>query len=92
MHRIIIIIVLVASCFAFTAQAKDFKCKGPGKCICSESIAPAAVLGYNATADGESVNVDIVCINQTTMDVSYYQVRKEDGLGGSYTSAPVPHD
>ena len=34
----------------------------------------------------------IVCINQDTMQVSYYQRRKEEGLGASYSSAPVPHD
>ncbi|MFZ0558767.1 MAG: hypothetical protein WAM55_05705 [Methylovirgula sp.] len=92
MHRITIIIGLAASCFTGVARAADFTCKGDGKCVCTETIAPAAVLGYNATADGESVNVNIICINQSTMDVSYYQVRKEAGLGGSYTSTPVPHE
>jgi hypothetical protein len=92
MYRITIIIGLVASCLTFSARAEDFSCKGAGKCICTQTIAPASVLGYNPTTDGESVNVNIVCINQDTMQVSYYQVRKEDGLGGNYVSTPVPHE
>lgn len=92
MQRITIIAGLIASSLAFPAHAGEFTCKGAGKCICTETIAPAAILGYDATADGQSVNVNIICINQSTMDVSYYQRRKEDGLGGTYTSAPVPHE
>jgi hypothetical protein len=92
MRLITIITALAASCITFAVHAEDFTCKGQGKCICTETIAPASVLGYNATADGQSVNVNIICINQNTMDVSYYQRRKEDGLGGSYGSVPVPHD
>jgi hypothetical protein len=87
-----IITALVANGIAFAAHAEDFTCKGQGKCVCTETIAPASVLGYNATDDHLSVNVNIVCINQDTMQVSYYQVRKEDGLGASYTSVPVPHN
>jgi hypothetical protein len=92
MHRITIIIGLVASCITFVARADDFTCRGNGKCVCTQTVAPASVLGYNPTSDGQSVNVNIVCINQSTMQVSYYQVRKEDGLGGSYTSTLVPHE
>ncbi len=92
MQRITIIAGLIASSLAFTARADEFTCKGEGKCVCTETIAPAAVLGYGATADGRSVNVNIICINQSTMEVSYYQRRKENGLGGAYTSVPVPHE
>jgi hypothetical protein len=92
MHRITIIIGLAASCLTFTARADDFTCKGAGKCVCTETIAPAGVLGYDATDDRQSVNVNIICINQDTMQVSYYQRRKENGLGGSYTSVAVPHE
>jgi hypothetical protein len=92
MRRITITAGLVANSLTFAAHAEDFTCKGQGKCICTQTIAPASVLGYNATDDHQSVNVDIVCINQDTMEVSYYQVRKEDGLGASYTSVPVPHE
>lgn len=90
MQRITIIAGLIASSLTFTARAEEFTCKGAGKCICTETIAPAAILGYDATADGQSVNVNIICINQNTMDVSYYQRRKENGLGGTYTSGAVP--
>jgi hypothetical protein len=92
MRRITIIAAIVASGIAFAARAEDFTCKGQGKCVCTETIAPAAVLGYDATDDKQSVNVNIVCINQDTMQISYYQVRKEQGLGASYTSTPVPHE
>ncbi len=90
MQRITIIAGLIASSLTFTARAEEFTCKGAGKCICTETIAPAAILGYDATADGQSVNVNIICINQNTMDVSYYQRRKGNGLGGSYTSGVFP--
>ncbi len=92
MRQITIIAALVANSIAFAAHAADFTCKGQGKCICTETINPASVLGYNATDDKQSVNVNIVCINQDTNAVSYYQVRKEDGLGASYTAQPVPHE
>jgi hypothetical protein len=92
MRRITITAGLVASSLTFATHAEDFTCRGQGKCVCTQTIAPASVLGYNATDDHQSVNVNIVCINQDTMEVSYYQVRKEDGLGASYTSVPVPHE
>jgi hypothetical protein len=92
MHRIIIIAGFVVSSLPFAAHAENFTCKGQGKCVCTETINPASVLGYDATDDHQSVNVNIVCINQDTMQVSYYQRRKEEGLGASYNSAPVPHD
>lgn len=92
MLRITIVAGLLASGSAFAAHAEDFTCKGKGKCVCTETIAPASVLGYIATDDKQSVNVNIVCINQDTMQVSYYHVRKENGLGGTYNSVPVPHD
>lgn len=92
MRLITIITLFVASGMSFAAHAADFACKGQGKCVCTETIAPASVLGYNATDDKQSVNVNIVCINQDTWQVSYYQRRKEDGLGGSYTSVAVPHE
>lgn len=71
-----------------------FGCKGAiyGHCICVQTIAPAAVLGYNATDDRQSVMVNVVCVNRDSGFVSYYQVRKEDGLGGQYNSIQVPHD
>jgi hypothetical protein len=92
MLRITITAGLIASGLTFPAHAADFACKGAGKCVCTETINPASVLGYDATADGQSVNVNIICINQDTMQVSYYQRRKENGLGGAYTSVPVPHE
>ncbi|HLH13034.1 MAG TPA: hypothetical protein VKV77_14310 [Methylovirgula sp.] len=92
MRPVSIITALLVGGLAFAAHADDFTCKGQGKCVCTETIAPASVLGYNSTDDHQSVNVNIVCINQDTMQVSYYQRRKEQGLGGSYTSVPVPHN
>jgi hypothetical protein len=88
--RQIILAGLVAISVTATARAQDPTCQGAGKCICTETIAAKAVLGYNATDDRQSVMVNIVCINQDTMDVTYYQRRKEDGLGASYSSDPVP--
>ncbi len=92
MRQITIIAALVANGIAFAAHAEDFTCKGQGKCVCTESIAPASVLGYNATDDHQSVDVAITCINVDTMARSYYTVRKEDGLGATYGSVPVPHN
>jgi hypothetical protein len=92
MPRTIIIAGFIASSLPLPANAENFTCQGAGRCVCTETINPASVLGYDATDDHQSVNVNIVCINQDTMQVSYYQRRKEDGLGASYTSAPVPHN
>lgn len=72
------------------ARAENFTCHGAGRCVCTESVAAKAVLGYNATSDGQSTNVAITCINMNTMDVAYYTRRKENGLGGTYSSDPVP--
>ncbi len=92
MRRTIIMAGLVASGIPLAADAEDFTCKGQGKCVCTETINPASVLGYNATDDKQSVYVNIVCINQDTMQVSYYRRRKEDGMGATYNSVPVPHE
>lgn len=76
------------------AYAASFGCRAPvvGKCVCTENINPKSALGYNATDDKQSVPVDIVCIDEA-MNVTYPRtvVRKEDGLGASYTGVHVPH-
>src|SRR5579862_9267515 len=59
------------------AHAAEFQCRGVGKCICTESAAPKAVLGYNSTDDHMSIKVSIVCINVATMQPTFYDPRKE---------------
>lgn len=92
--RKLFVAVLAAVCFVAPARARDFGCHAPvvGKCVCTETISPLSIVGYNATDDKQSVPVDIVCIDDA-MHVTYPSavVRKEDGLGASYTSVPVPH-
>jgi len=36
---------LVSSGIPLAADAEDFTCKGQGKCVCTETINPASVLG-----------------------------------------------
>ncbi|MGH7715243.1 MAG: hypothetical protein ACREML_04515, partial [Vulcanimicrobiaceae bacterium] len=56
------------------------------------NISPKSVLGYNATDDKQSVPVIVVCID-AAMNVTYPSgvIRKDVGLGASYTGVPVPH-
>jgi hypothetical protein len=70
------------------AQAASFGCRGAGQCVCTEVVSPKSVIGYNATPDQESVNVNVTCINMRTMAVAYYTIRREDSLG-SY-NGPMP--
>ena len=84
MKKAIIIAGLTFGLSPLAAEAKDFTCRGAGQCVCTETLNPKSVIGYNATGDQESVNVNITCINMSTMAVAYYTVRKEDGLGAQY--------
>ena len=84
MRKAIIVAGLMLGLSPLTAQAMNFTCHGAGQCVCTQTLSPKSVIGYNATADQESVNVNITCINMSTMAVAYYTVRKEDGLGGQY--------
>jgi hypothetical protein len=84
MKKAIIIAGLMSGLSPLAAEAKDFTCHGAGQCVCTETLNPKSVIGYNATGDQESVNVNITCINMSTMSVAYYTVRKEDGLGAQY--------
>ncbi|MEW6438918.1 MAG: hypothetical protein AB1508_17310 [Pseudomonadota bacterium] len=84
MKKAIMIASLMLGLSPLAAEAKDFTCRGAGQCVCTETLNPKSVIGYNATGDQESVDVNITCINMSTMSVAYYTVRKEDGLGGQY--------
>jgi hypothetical protein len=84
MKKVIMIAALVWGLIPLAANAANFTCHGKGQCVCTETLNPKSVIGYNATADQESVNVNITCINMNTMSVAYYTVRKEDGMGGQY--------
>lgn len=91
------IIILILSVFIIASPAyskTQFLCKtgDPKHCVCTETINPASVLGYNSTEDRQSVMVDITCIDMKTMGATYYTVRKENGLGASYTGIAVPHE
>jgi hypothetical protein len=72
---------LMIGSLPFAAHAASFGCRGAGQCVCTETLNPKSVIGYNATADQESVNVNVTCINMSTMAVAYYTVRKEDSMG-----------
>lgn len=81
MKRMLMIAGLLISSVPLAAQAENFRCRGVGQCVCTEVLNPKSVIGYNATADQESVSVNVTCINMSTMDVAYYTVRKEDSMG-----------
>jgi hypothetical protein len=85
MKKAIMIVALAGGFLPLAANAANFGCHGAGQCVCTEVLSPKSVIGYNATPDRESVNVNITCINMSTMDVAYYTVRKEDGMG-QYTA------
>jgi len=85
-----IIAGLIVSTISVAAEAKDYTCHGPGRCVCTQTMAAKSVLGYGATNDQQSVNVNITCINMDTMSVAYYTERKEDGVGGTYATDPTP--
>jgi hypothetical protein len=84
MRKIIMIGGLMSGLLPLSAEAANYTCRGEGPCVCTQTISPKSVIGYNATGDQESVNVNITCINMQTMAVAYYTVRKEDGLGARY--------
>lgn len=86
MKKAITIVALAGGLMPLAANAANFSCRGAGQCVCTEVLNPKSVIGYNATADQESVNVNITCINMKTMDVAYYTVRKEDGMGAQYNA------
>ncbi|MGP8231529.1 MAG: hypothetical protein ACLQL2_02540 [Methylovirgula sp.] len=88
MTRTIMIAGLLISSLPFAAQAASFGCRGAGQCVCTETLNPKSVIGYNATVDQESVNVNVTCINMSTMAVAYYTVRKEDSMGSYNGEAP----
>lgn len=90
--RPIFLAALFASSLASAHAEDSFVCQGKGECVCTETINPASVLGYNPTEDKQSVYVSIVCINQDTKAVSYYRRRREDGLGATYSAEAVPHE
>ncbi len=79
-----IILGLMFGLLPLAAEAAGFTCHGAGQCVCTETLNPKSVIGYNATGDQQSVN--ITCINMSTMAVAYYTVPKEDSLG-SYNGA-----
>ena len=87
MKKAIIVASLISGFLPLAAKATEFKCRGTGQCVCTQTLSPKSVIGYNATGDQESVDVNITCINMSTMEVAYYTVRKEDGLGGQYNGA-----
>jgi hypothetical protein len=87
----VLTVVLIALAFS-SALGASITCRDKGPCVCTQTINPAGVLGYNATVDHQSVMVDITCINTDTMRATFYERTKEDGLGASYTSSPTPHD
>ncbi|REF86428.1 hypothetical protein DES32_2480 [Methylovirgula ligni] len=88
MKRMLMIAGLLMSSVPLAAQAASFGCHGAGQCVCTEVLNPKSVIGYNATADQESVSVNVTCINMSTMDVAYYTVRKEEGMGSYNGETP----
>ena len=86
MRKAIMIAALAGGFMPLAANAANFSCHGAGQCVCTEVLNPKSVIGYNATPDQDSVNVNITCINMSTMNVAYYTVRKEDGMGGQYNA------
>jgi hypothetical protein len=91
MKKSVAIAVLSLGLLPFGAQAGNFTCHDAGKCVCTQTMSAKSMLGYNATDDQQSVNVNITCINMATMSVAYYTVRKEDGLGGQYNGMMPDH-
>ncbi len=91
MKKAIAIAILSLGLSPLAAEAANFTCHGAGQCVCTQTMSAKSMIGYNATADQESVNVNITCINMTTMAVAYYTVRKEDGLGGQYNGMMPDH-
>jgi hypothetical protein len=89
MKKAIIVASLMLGFSPLTARALTYTCHGAGQCVCTQTLNPKSVIGYNPTGDQESVNVNITCINMSTMAVAYYTVRKEDGLGAQY-NGPMP--
>ena len=91
MKKAIAIAILSLGLSPFAAEAANFTCHGAGQCVCTQTMSAKSMIGYNATDDQESVNVNITCINMSTMSVAYYTVRKEDGLGGTYNGMLADH-
>jgi hypothetical protein len=91
MKKAIAIVILSLGLSPFAAEAANYSCHGAGQCVCTQTMSAKSVIGYNATADQQSVNVNITCINMNTMDVAYYTVRAEDGLGGQYGGMMPDH-